>query len=293
LHTFNIVGLPDKAVDESKDRVSSAIKNSGFSIADDRDMNEPFLKQFESTSFDIYHTITVYDVANLHKTLQIEPKVGAFVPFTVLLYSKKGSKESYIAFIKPKTVMNAINNDNKKLYDSLNSSFEKLYKEIKKIDKSIVDYKLGYDSKYTKSKDLLFIKEYNLKPTDKPDIKKEEIQFALESALDVSGFKLANISKLTNDFEQIKLDNGGFDFFETYSICKLKVIFSTSKDRPESGVFAPCSVFFYKKKNENKIVVGMPPTLNWTEITSVTDKSMIDIMQEAENSVKNALNEVE
>ena len=30
LHNFNIVGLPDKAVDESKDRVSSAIKNSGF-----------------------------------------------------------------------------------------------------------------------------------------------------------------------------------------------------------------------------------------------------------------------
>ena len=30
LHSFNIVGLPDKSVDESKDRVSSAIKNSGF-----------------------------------------------------------------------------------------------------------------------------------------------------------------------------------------------------------------------------------------------------------------------
>jgi len=30
LHNFSIVGLPDKAVDESKDRVSSAIKNSGF-----------------------------------------------------------------------------------------------------------------------------------------------------------------------------------------------------------------------------------------------------------------------
>src|ERR1035437_67073 len=29
MHTFNVVGLPDKAVDESKDRVSSAIKNSG------------------------------------------------------------------------------------------------------------------------------------------------------------------------------------------------------------------------------------------------------------------------
>ncbi len=30
LHAFTIVGLPDKAVDESKDRVSSAIKNSNF-----------------------------------------------------------------------------------------------------------------------------------------------------------------------------------------------------------------------------------------------------------------------
>src|SRR6185503_15910107 len=30
LHSFSVVGLPDKAVDESKDRVSGAIKNSGW-----------------------------------------------------------------------------------------------------------------------------------------------------------------------------------------------------------------------------------------------------------------------
>src|SRR3989338_7453371 len=30
LHTFSVVGLPDKAVDESQDRVSGAIKNSGY-----------------------------------------------------------------------------------------------------------------------------------------------------------------------------------------------------------------------------------------------------------------------
>jgi magnesium chelatase family protein len=30
LHSFSVVGLPDKAVEESRDRVSSAIKNSGF-----------------------------------------------------------------------------------------------------------------------------------------------------------------------------------------------------------------------------------------------------------------------
>lgn len=30
LHAFSVVGLPDKAVDEAKDRMSSALKNSGF-----------------------------------------------------------------------------------------------------------------------------------------------------------------------------------------------------------------------------------------------------------------------
>ena len=30
LHSFTIIGLPDKAVEESRDRVSSSIKNSGF-----------------------------------------------------------------------------------------------------------------------------------------------------------------------------------------------------------------------------------------------------------------------
>ena len=30
LHSFSIVGLPGKAVEESRDRVSAAIKNSGF-----------------------------------------------------------------------------------------------------------------------------------------------------------------------------------------------------------------------------------------------------------------------
>src|SRR3989338_3316806 len=33
LHSFSLVGLPDKAVEESKDRVCAAIKNSGFVLS--------------------------------------------------------------------------------------------------------------------------------------------------------------------------------------------------------------------------------------------------------------------
>ena len=40
LHSFSIVGLPDKAVDESKDRISAAIKNSGFGFKSPKNKNQ-------------------------------------------------------------------------------------------------------------------------------------------------------------------------------------------------------------------------------------------------------------
>ncbi|MEO8637909.1 MAG: YifB family Mg chelatase-like AAA ATPase [Candidatus Taylorbacteria bacterium] len=40
LHAFSVVGLGDKAVDESKDRISAAIKNSGFGFKSPKNKNQ-------------------------------------------------------------------------------------------------------------------------------------------------------------------------------------------------------------------------------------------------------------
>jgi len=73
LHSFNIVGLADKALSESKERVSSALKNSGF---------KPPTKENRKITInlapaDIKKTGTQYDVAiavaYLRATEQIEP----------------------------------------------------------------------------------------------------------------------------------------------------------------------------------------------------------------------------
>ena len=58
LHAFTIVGLPDKAVEESRDRVSAAIKNSGWKSPKQRNQKitialAPASLKKEGPSFDL------------------------------------------------------------------------------------------------------------------------------------------------------------------------------------------------------------------------------------------------
>jgi magnesium chelatase family protein len=40
LHNFTVIGLPDKAIDEARDRVSAAIKNSGLTSPKTQNEND-------------------------------------------------------------------------------------------------------------------------------------------------------------------------------------------------------------------------------------------------------------
>jgi predicted ATPase with chaperone activity len=58
LHAFTIVGLPDKAVEEARDRVSAAIKNSGFESPKSQNQKivislAPAALKKEGTNFDL------------------------------------------------------------------------------------------------------------------------------------------------------------------------------------------------------------------------------------------------
>jgi len=58
LYAFAIVGLPDKAVEEARDRVSAAIKNSGFGSPKSKNQKviislAPASEKKEGPSFDV------------------------------------------------------------------------------------------------------------------------------------------------------------------------------------------------------------------------------------------------
>lgn len=113
LHSFSIVGLPDKSVEESRDRVSSAIKNSGFkspkqqnhkltislSPADikksgtifDLPIALGYLKSSKQINFNTKDKIFVGELSLDGKVKEIKGVIQ-----TILYAKEKGFKEVYI-----------------------------------------------------------------------------------------------------------------------------------------------------------------------------------------------------
>lgn len=80
-----------------------------------------------------------------------------------------------------------------------------------------------------------------------------------------------------------------YDFYDTYSVCKLKVIYTVAKSRPEASAFAPCTTMVYKKKDEDKIVVGFPAVYNWLSSAKIKDKEAEAVIMKAQTDFESIL----
>lgn len=271
--------------------VSAAVAKAGFVPADERDLNVAYQKQFEQSDFDLYYNLTVFDAKTLGGEVAKNPRLAGFVPYTILIYQKKGDKKSYVGFVGTDAISLATGINDKKTLALVKKSEQSLEKALKTSIGDAKATKLAYSVSPKADKELFFETALKLKATDNAVAKKDALQKEFESALEVEGFKISNITDVKMELEKVKVDASKYEFFETYSICKLKVIYNASKERPEAGVFAPCSVFFYKLKGDNAIHVGFPPTKNWVVHTNITNAEHIKIMQDAENIAKNFLKE--
>lgn len=269
--------------------VSTAVTNAGFALADERDLSDAFQKQFGETQYSQYYNITALDAKTLSKLLPKHPKLAGFVPYTVLIYQKKGEGQSYIGFVKSDAIILSTGIKDKAVIKALKQSEQRLEKALKAAIKDAKPVKIPYKSMMKADPELFF--EVSIPAGDNAIEKKDELQQEFESALEVEGFKISNITDVKGEMQKVNQPMSDYEFFETFSICKLKVIYNASKERPETGVFAPCSVYFYKLKNESVIRIGFPPTKNWVVHTHITNPEHIQIMKDAENIAKTMLQE--
>jgi len=78
---------------------------------------------------------------------------------------------------------------------------------------------------------------------------------------------------------------------DVYSICKLPVIYTIAKLRPEAGAYAPCSLYMYKKKGENMMYMAFPSVENWISSLAVTDKEGLAVLKDAQDRMQKILQE--
>lgn len=266
--------------------IEDEFKKAGFYISDNRDMNIPFMRQFKKTDFEVYNLFTSYHIESVHNLAKEYPRIGLFTPMSMAIYTKKGDSKIHISFLTSDAIarISEIPADNKDL------------KKIGELVKSIVSKALPNGSyekvEYqvsTTQKELITKMHIKLDPEEWEDTIEGIIE-EFEGELELNGFVQAGYSDVNYDFK--KKGDDTYDLFITESICKLPVIYSVAKTRPEAGAFAPCSISIYKKKGENFMYLEYPNVYNWIASLTIKDKEALEQLILAQAKMEVSLNTI-
>ena len=263
--------------------IERAFKKAGFTIFANRDMNRPFVKQFKKSGFDTYNLFTFYKADTVLELVKKYPNVGLFAPMSMSIYTKKGEKKISVSSLTVGAmakIMKAPKDDatlvalRKLVKDTLqsalpNGKFESQTYAIEEPKGELVtQFSMEMDSKDW--------------PEELTDLKME-----FKGELATNGFIIAGFTNLGKAFKEAKYDQ--YDFYEVYSLCKLPVIYTIAKTRPEAGAFAPCSLYLNKKKNDTIMHIGFPSVYNWMSSLAIEGKEEIKVLESAQKSMNSLL----
>jgi uncharacterized protein (DUF302 family) len=263
--------------------IEESFKKAGFTISANRDMNAPFKKQFKESSFELYNLFTFYKADTVLELAKKYPNVGLFAPMSIAIYTKKGEKKISMASLSLEAMQKImkIPADEKQLIE-LRALIEKSIKDA--LPKGEVE-ELTYQPIEAKGE---LVSNFSME-IDKGDWDDEldEFKMSFEGELATNGFIIAGENNLGDEFEEAKYE--GFDIYEVYSICKLPVIYTIAKTRPEAGAFAPCSLYMEKRKDEGVLHFGFPSVYNWMSSLAIEDKKDIELLEDAQKRMRKIL----
>lgn len=282
LHIFNI---PNKDSKVNASMIEKALQANGFYISANMEMTGPFIKQFEHSDYKVFNLLTFFHKKHTASLIKSYPNTGVFIPMSLGIYQRKGESQLHISVLSARGM--------KKISNSSAPEFILIEKQLLMSLKKV----LPKGTKHIESGDVLpnhglLLSNY-VKITDEKNWKndKENLKMMMEQGLTPAGFLFSKIT----DYHSMLIDDSEetpFSFYDTYSICKLQILYSVVKTHPEASAFAPCTLIMYKKKNEEKIVIGFPRVGNWINSNRASDIEVKKVMSNAQKDFEAAFSNV-
>lgn len=263
--------------------IEEAFVKAGFIVSANRDMNGPFKMQFKESGFDTYNLFTFYKADSVLELAKKYPNVGLFAPMSMSIYTKKGEKSISVSSLTATAmakIMKAPSDDETLV------SLRKLVKET--LQSALPNGKFESPTYALLEPTGELVTNFSMEMDgDEWADELEDVKMEFKGELSTNGFVIAGFNSFTNTFKEAKYD--GYDFYEVYSICKLPVIYTIAKSRPEAGAFAPCSLYLGKKKNENMMHIAFPSVYNWMSSLAIDNKEDIAVLEAAQKSMNGIL----
>jgi len=248
--------------------VEEQIKTIGFNMADPHHrVNDQYKAKYGSTVLDVLSFLPAVNDNVVMPLFNIDPRLGAFSPFNMLIYKKLTDKVTHVGHLTPEAMLDIIGITDPTVREKYIASFKPLEEKIegyfKKKGLKFTTKLIPYENKTAQK---MFNYEYTFERSEDDDIDDiiEEFQNKFELAFIDKNYLIAGFHNFmdNDDAEEVLED---FDAFWTYSLCHLSYsynVFDTKGARPDAGLFAPCTMYIYIKKDSNKMVIGMPTLAN-------------------------------
>jgi uncharacterized protein (DUF302 family) len=269
-------------------KIAKALEANGFTIVANTDMSKPFMIQFKQSDYDVFYLLTAYHNVLTAKLVVKYPDAGIFAPMGFGIYQRKGDKQLHVSVLTAEAQAKII---------GLNA-VDPLLTEIDKASEKALGSAMPKATVAVENDNPLpakgpLVSTYKMEVDEEDfDDAKDELAMGIESGLSPKGFVLSN----TLDFDMVISDDASikdpFDFYDTYSICKLKVIYNVAKTRPQAAAFAPCTMMMYKKKGDPHIVIGFPGVYNWMSSARVEDPAAKAELMRAQHDFESMLSDL-
>jgi len=282
IRIFDIENSDGKITAET---IEEGLKSSGFTIGVNSEMNRPFTKQFGKSDFKSFNLITAFHTKLSPELISKYPNMGLFTPMSIGVYQANNANSIHIATLTSdaQSKITGIKDAKLKLIE------KDLVSAVKKLAPNATQ---RYSQESIKADKPLVTSYKATTQNGKPAELKEQFEMSLESGFEPKGFVMPAYMNVTDELAKDKKLKNPYDFYDTYSICKLEVIYNVVKTRPEASAFAPCTTMVYKKKKENKIVVAFPSVYNWLSSAIVKDEEATRVLNKAQNDFENVLQEI-
>lgn len=267
--------------------IDEAFEKSGLAMGGDNNMNSPFEKRFGHVHYKTYNLAMFSNTDLVIKLIKKYPKFGSLTPLTMSIWSDDTKKTMNISTLTLTGMSKAVGIPETDadliayaamVKKALKAAMPK--GEFQKTNFPVVDKKSSFAQEFT----------VDVSATDDKAIQdiKGNLEAGFEGEMEPLGFLLPNYMNLQADV----FEGAGFkdyDIYVTYSICKFDVIYPVSKLTPEAGAWAPCSMYIYHKKGEDKIHIGYLGVDSWITSLGMKDKEAIAKLYEAQGMITKIL----
>ncbi len=284
LHLFSV---DNKAGKITPYMIEEALDKGGLHVELNSNMIGPFTKQFKKTKYKVFTLMTFWSKKYTKELVDKYPKAGAFTPMGMGIYQAKDENSLHFSVLTAEAQGKILGIKDLSLLKKIEAQV------LAVIKKNFPNAKHTYSADSLKtSHNLVTTYEMEVDPDDDMDDVQDEFTMNLESGFKPFGFVVPEYMDVNEVLTKDDTVESPYDFYLTYSICKLPVIYTVSKSRPEASAFAPCTTMIYKKKGENKVVVGFPAVYNWLSSAKVEDKAAKVELLKAQKDFQSILKDV-